>query len=91
MLREGVFVGRSGREVSLPKVERPLDRITFPVIAERAGVAPTTLYRRWDDVNALLGDVAVGALTRDGDEVPDLGSLEADLAFWSEAIRADVI
>ncbi|MDQ1527329.1 MAG: hypothetical protein QOG18_1942, partial [Microbacteriaceae bacterium] len=26
------------------------DKITFPVIAERAGINPTTLYRRWGDV-----------------------------------------
>ena len=42
------------------------ERITFPVIAERAGVTPTTLYRRWDDVDALLEEVAVAALTRRG-------------------------
>jgi len=34
------------------------DKITFPVIAERAGVNPTTLYRRWEDVNALLCDLS---------------------------------
>ena len=47
------------------------ERISFPVIAERAGVNPTTLYRRWDDVTALLEEVTVAALTRDGESVPD--------------------
>lgn len=66
------------------------DRITFPAIAERAGVAPTTLYRRWDDVNALLREVTVGALTEDGATVPDTGSLEGDLTAWADAIVADI-
>jgi AcrR family transcriptional regulator len=65
-------------------------RITFPVIAERAGVNPTTLYRRWDDVDALLEDVAVAALTRTGESVPDTGSLADDLAEWADVIAADI-
>jgi AcrR family transcriptional regulator len=66
------------------------DRISFPVIAERAGVNPTTLYRRWDDVNALLEEVAVAALTRDGESLPDTGSLEDDLAQWANIITRDI-
>jgi AcrR family transcriptional regulator len=66
------------------------DKITFPVIAERAGVNPTTLYRRWDDVNALLEEVAVAALTRDGELAPDTGSLERDLTDWANIIASDI-
>lgn len=66
------------------------DKISFPVIAERAGVNPTTLYRRWDDVNALLEEVAVAALTRDGESVPDTGSLEGDLTQWADIIARDI-
>lgn len=66
------------------------DKISFPVIAERAGVNPTTLYRRWPDVNALLEDVAVAALTRDGESVPDTGSLEQDLTDWANVIARDI-
>jgi AcrR family transcriptional regulator len=66
------------------------DRITFPVIAERAGVNPTTLYRRWRDVNELLEEVAIGALTREGEAVPDTGTLEGDLHAWSDAVVADI-
>jgi AcrR family transcriptional regulator len=66
------------------------DKISFPVIAERAGVNPTTLYRRWDDVNALLEEVTVAALTRDGESVPDTGSLEQDLTEWAEIIARDI-
>jgi len=67
-----------------------VERITFPVIAERAGVTPTTLYRRWDDVNALLEEVAVAALTREGDALPDTGSLEGDLTEWATVIAQDI-
>jgi AcrR family transcriptional regulator len=66
------------------------DRITFPVIAQRAGVNPTTLYRRWDDVNALLEEVAVAALTREGESLPDTGSLEDDLTEWAQIIVGDI-
>jgi AcrR family transcriptional regulator len=66
------------------------DKISFPAIAERAGVNPTTLYRRWDDVDALLEEVAVAALTRDGESVPDTGSLEHDLTQWADIIARDI-
>jgi AcrR family transcriptional regulator len=66
------------------------DKISFPVIAQRAGVNPTTLYRRWDDVSALLEEVAVAALTRDGESVPDTGSLEQDLMSWANIIARDI-
>jgi AcrR family transcriptional regulator len=65
-------------------------KISFPVIAERAGVNPTTLYRRWPDVDALLEEVAVAALTRDGESVPDTGSLEQDLTQWADIIVSDI-
>jgi AcrR family transcriptional regulator len=66
------------------------ERVTFPVIAERAGVNPTTLYRRWDDVNALLEEVAVAALTREDESVPNTGSLEKDLMEWAIIIARDI-
>jgi AcrR family transcriptional regulator len=71
-------------------VGQKAERITFPVIAERAGVTPSTLYRRWDDVNALLQDAAVAALTRDGETVPDTGALEDDLTEWALAVVGDI-
>ncbi|GAA0993852.1 TetR/AcrR family transcriptional regulator [Streptomyces rhizosphaericus] len=66
------------------------EKISSPVIAERAGVNPTTLYRRWNDVNALLEEVAVAALTGDGESVPDTGSLEQDLTEWANIIARDI-
>jgi AcrR family transcriptional regulator len=66
------------------------ERISFPVVAERAGVNPTTLYRRWADVDALLEEVAVAALTGDGAALPDTGSLEQDLKQWADVIADDI-
>ncbi|TQS45339.1 TetR/AcrR family transcriptional regulator [Cryptosporangium phraense] len=66
------------------------EKISFPAIAERAGVNPTTLYRRWSDVNALLEEVSVAALTRVGESVPDTGSLAGDLTEWAGAIARDI-
>jgi AcrR family transcriptional regulator len=67
-----------------------VDKITFPVVAERAGVTPTTLYRRWPDVNVLLEEVAVAALPREGESAPDTGSLDEDLTQWALAIVHDI-
>lgn len=66
------------------------DTLTFPVIAERAGVNPTTLYRRWGEVATLLEEVSVAALTREGDEVPDTGTLAGDLREWAQVVAADI-
>lgn len=66
------------------------EKITFPVIAERAGVNPTTLYRRWDDVSALLEEATVAALTGDHESPPDTGSLSGDLTAWADLIAADI-
>ena len=71
-------------------VAEGVDRITFPVIAERAGVNPTTIYRRWGDVNELLEEVTVAALTGDGESPPDTGSLEGDLLEWATVIARDI-
>lgn len=67
-----------------------VEGITFRQIALRAGVNPTTLYRRWSDVNALLEEVTVAALTREGESPPDTGSVESDLIEWATVIAADI-
>ena len=38
------------------------DELTVPQIAAEAGVTPSTIYRRWGDLSALLADVAVARL-----------------------------
>ncbi|NDZ80600.1 TetR/AcrR family transcriptional regulator [Streptomyces sp. SID10853] len=66
------LVGETGREA-----------LTVPLVAARAGVTPSTVYRRWGDLQELLSDVAVERLRPETDPA-DLGSLRADLDAWAE-------
>lgn len=52
-------------------------KVTMGDVAARAGVAKTTLYRRWPGKNELVVDAV--AVLFDELEVPDLGSLTADV------------
>ena len=45
--------------------EKEPGSVAMTEIAERAGVAVTTLYRRWREVGSLLLEVAVGQLDRE--------------------------
>jgi AcrR family transcriptional regulator len=58
-------------------VELGWSKLTLGDVATRAGVAKTTLYRRWPGKNELVVD-AVAALF-DELELPDRGSLAADI------------
>lgn len=59
------------------------DQLTVPQIAQRAGVTPSTIYRRWGDLQQLLADVAVELLRPDS-EPDDTGTLHGDLIVWTE-------
>src|SRR6266704_1038992 len=45
--------------------EQGHEAVTMTDIAERAGMAATSLYRRWGDVRALMMEVAVEKLMRE--------------------------
>lgn len=60
----------------------PRDKLTVPLVAERAGVTPSTIYRRWGNLKELLADVAAERLQPDT-PVADTGSLEGDLMAWA--------
>ncbi len=57
--------------------------ITVPLIAARAGVTPSTIYRRWGDLQELLADVAVERLRPDTGPA-DTGRAVGDLEAWAE-------
>jgi AcrR family transcriptional regulator len=57
--------------------------VTIPLIATEAGVTPSTIYRRWGDLQELLADVAVERLRPDMAPV-DTGSARGDLEAWAE-------
>ncbi|GHF79425.1 TetR family transcriptional regulator [Streptomyces thermodiastaticus] len=59
------------------------DALTVPLVAQRAGVTPSTIYRRWGDLRELLSDVAVERLRPEGTP-EDHGSLGRDLTAWAE-------
>ncbi|OUL97984.1 TetR/AcrR family transcriptional regulator [Variovorax sp. JS1663] len=63
--------------------------ITVPMIAARAGVTPSTVYRRWGDLAELLADVAVAHLRPDG-EPPDTGTVQGDLLAWADQFRDEM-
>src|SRR3954471_15847455 len=67
--------------------ERGHQAVSMTDIAERAGVAVTSLYRRYGEVRALIMEVAVERLTRER-PLPDTGSLRGDLRSWARAIAA---
>jgi AcrR family transcriptional regulator len=82
MIRQG---GRSARiqeavylatQALLKEVGR--GEINVPMIAERAGVTPSTVYRRWGDLAQLLADAAAERLRPVADP-DDTGSLAGDL------------
>lgn len=63
--------------------------VTMVDIAERAGVAASSLYRRWGDVQALLMDVATDRLMRDA-PLPDTGALRSDLLTWAKSVAVSL-
>ncbi|MBT2390069.1 TetR/AcrR family transcriptional regulator [Streptomyces sp. ISL-1] len=86
---ETVRTGRTGRPRSVEAdtaileatraalVELGWSKLTMGDVATRAGVAKTTLYRRWTNKNELVVDAV--AVLFDELELPDRGSLIADV------------
>lgn len=65
------------------------EALTMPVVAARAGVHPTTVYRRWGTLGELLASVAQSRFTGDI-VVPDTGSLRGDLETWMADVATDL-
>jgi AcrR family transcriptional regulator len=63
--------------------------VSMVEIAERAGVAATSLYRRWGDVRTLLMEVAVERLMQDW-PLPDTGTIRGDLTVWAKRVAASL-
>src|ERR1044072_9887435 len=45
--------------------EKGSERVTIPMVAERAGVNPTTVYRPWPDAVTMINDLATYRLDTD--------------------------
>lgn len=79
-------VHRAARDLA---AEHGRDAITVPMIAARAGVTPSTIYRRWGDLAELLADVSVERMRPEG-EPADTGSLKGDLLAWAEQYNEEM-
>lgn len=64
-------------------VEMDRNEVTIPLIAQRANVTPSTIYRRWGDLPELLADVALARFQPES-EPADTGDPAADLSAWIE-------
>lgn len=69
--------------------ERPGVELTIALIAARAEVPPSTIYRRWKTLQQLLADVAAERFMADS-EPPNTGSLQGDLEIWLEQFVDDI-
>ncbi|MEW9552437.1 TetR/AcrR family transcriptional regulator [Nonomuraea sp. NPDC050783] len=69
--------------------ERGYGNFTIGDIAARAGVADTSLYRRWGNLQALLGDVLLTRLNARS-PMPDTGSLAGDLRTYAANVAREV-
>jgi AcrR family transcriptional regulator len=65
------------------------DELTVPHIAAVAGVTPSTIYRRWGDLSALLADVAVQRLRPIADP-EDTGAMISDLRAFIEQFMEEM-
>jgi len=65
------------------------DELTVPQIAAEAGVTPSTIYRRWGDLSALLADVAVERL-RPVSDPEDTGTVTTDLRLFIEQFMEEM-
>jgi AcrR family transcriptional regulator len=65
------------------------DDLTVQQIASEAGVTPSTIYRRWGDLPALLADVAVARL-RPISDPEDTGAMASDLRLFVEQFMEEM-
>lgn len=97
MVRQG---GRSARiqaevHAATHALLAEMDRaeITVPMLAERAGVTPSTIYRRWGDLGQVFADVAVERLrpiAAPDDTGSTIGDLEAYVQQYAEEMSSKV-
>ncbi|MFD7915106.1 TetR/AcrR family transcriptional regulator [Streptomyces sp. NPDC059752] len=69
--------------------ERGYGTFTVAEVAARAGVADSSVYRRWGTLEALLMDVVVSRLTEHS-PMPNTGSLAGDLRAFAAKAAEDV-
>lgn len=68
--------------------EEGFDRLTLEELAERSGVARSTIYRNWDDRSELFADAF--DLLCSFPEIPDLGSMRDELDFMARELAGSL-
>ncbi|MEU2240424.1 MULTISPECIES: TetR/AcrR family transcriptional regulator [Streptomyces] len=69
--------------------ERGYGKFTVGEVAARAGVADSSVYRRWGDLETLLTDVALTRLNAQS-PMPDTGSLDGDLRTYAANVAREI-
>ncbi|MEV3854768.1 TetR/AcrR family transcriptional regulator [Streptomyces sp. NPDC050095] len=69
--------------------ERGYGGFTVGELAARAGVADTTVYRRWGSLEALLAEVTLTRLNTRS-PMPDTGSLTGDLHTYAANVAREI-
>ena len=69
--------------------ERGYGNFTVGEVAARAGVADSSIYRRWGSLELLLTDVALTRLNAQS-PMPDTGSLAGDLRTYAAAVAREI-
>ncbi|BBZ80007.1 TetR family transcriptional regulator [Mycolicibacterium anyangense] len=88
--------GRSARVVAA--VHEAVDELlvesgpggfTVADVARRAGINPTSIYRRWGSLEAVILDVEAARLAETA-PMPDTGSLRGDLLAYARTAAAEI-
>ncbi|MFJ6899001.1 TetR/AcrR family transcriptional regulator [Streptomyces hokutonensis] len=69
--------------------ERGYGNFTVGEVAARAGVADSSIYRRWGGLETLLADVALTRLNAQS-PMPDTGSLDGDLRTYAANVAREI-
>ncbi|MFJ4716581.1 TetR/AcrR family transcriptional regulator [Streptomyces sp. NPDC088785] len=69
--------------------ERGYGHFTVGEVAARAGVADSSVYRRWGSLEALLSEVALTRLDARS-PMPDTGSLAGDLRTYAAQVAREI-
>src|SRR3954452_13678432 len=69
--------------------ERGYGNFAIGDVAARAGVADSSIYRRWGSLEALLTDVALTRLNTQS-PMPDTGSLAGDLRTYAAQVAREI-
>ncbi|MFI0939326.1 TetR/AcrR family transcriptional regulator [Streptomyces sp. NPDC021020] len=69
--------------------ERGYGNFSVGDVAARAGVADSSIYRRWGSLETLLGDVALTRLNAQS-PMPDTGTLAGDLRTYAAQVAREI-